>query len=300
MWHGKCQLWIKENYILYIIVFFMWSTSINDYKLHDLHKILLMSLRTVDIASKPQDTNAPEICSKQHPNIVYRSGPAYSLRIQNYQSQVIVEYKNRLQSEIDTNNVCTTHHTCCIRPCNSAWIRMRRSRTLSLSNKCPNFQLSEFRLYRKFWIRLLKLTSQNLPGSVVTQHDSAAAVVATAPRAWVVLSFLLDRWPSYLSYLIKAGENIHYCYNPTVDGRIPAPVDMVNSGFHASQVVVWNFLHQQWWRQTLRPTAHLGSDLSPNCCAKCDYKNWKSTTGFFKRIPIQWTNQLILHAIMHF
>ena len=36
----------------------------------------------------------------------------------------------------------------------------------------------------------------------------------------------------------------------TVDARNPAPVDMVNSplftGFYTSQVVVWDFFHQQY------------------------------------------------------
>ncbi len=38
--------------------------------------------------------------------------------------------------------------------------------------------------------------------------------------------------------------------NTTVDGRNPAPVDMVNiplfTGFYTSQVVVWDFSHQQY------------------------------------------------------
>jgi len=41
-----------------------------------------------------------------------------------------------------------------------------------------------------------------------------------------------------------------YTVHPTVDGRNPAPVDMVNIpvfiGFHTSQVVVWHVFHQQY------------------------------------------------------
>ena len=37
----------------------------------------------------------------------------------------------------------------------------------------------------------------------------------------------------------------------TVDGRNPAPVDIVNislfTGIHTSQVVVWDFFHQQYY-----------------------------------------------------
>ena len=42
----------------------------------------------------------------------------------------------------------------------------------------------------------------------------------------------------------------------TVDGRNPAPVDMVNiplfTRFYTSQVVVWDFFHQQYnsWKDT--------------------------------------------------
>ena len=40
----------------------------------------------------------------------------------------------------------------------------------------------------------------------------------------------------------------------TVDGRNPAPVDMVNiplsKGFYTSQVVVWDFFHQQYQNHT--------------------------------------------------
>ena len=39
-------------------------------------------------------------------------------------------------------------------------------------------------------------------------------------------------------------------FSHTVDGRNAAPVDMVNipsfTGFYTSQVVVWDFSHQQW------------------------------------------------------
>ena len=52
----------------------------------------------------------------------------------------------------------------------------------------------------------------------------------------------------------------------TVDGRNSAPVDMVNiplfTWFYTSQVVVWDFFHQQDYHIECRLVWHLKVDMS--------------------------------------
>ena len=59
----------------------------------------------------------------------------------------------------------------------------------------------------------------------------------------------------------------------TVDGRNPAPVDMVNTplitGFYTSQVVVWDFFHQQY----------LAAGLSIHQRLFCFWKLWVMPLG---------------------
>ena len=54
----------------------------------------------------------------------------------------------------------------------------------------------------------------------------------------------------------------------TVDGRNPAPVDMVNiplfTGFYTSQVVVWHFFHQQYQHVSTIDVNHHGLQFPKN------------------------------------
>ena len=86
----------------------------------------------------------------------------------------------------------------------------------------------------------------------------------------------------------------------TVDGRNPAPVDMVNiplfTGFHTPQVVVWDFFHQKY--VTLPKTCRLPSSyISPDspslrpivpASRERDHQSLNQSLGFVKKSVIDW------------
>ena len=74
-----------------------------------------------------------------------------------------------------------------------------------------------------------------------------------------------------------------YFCTGTVDGKNPAPVDMVNiplfTGFHTCQVIVWYFFHQQYCKFTSLGMTHLVEAKNPSSLSHTPTMNLHCTPG---------------------